>query len=227
MQMRVSSTNVQLRQSSAHNGDPCGCLSTGSHAALIARLQELRTGWPFRLANFLPCTLLPTAAFTTRDFRHALGQFATGVTIVTTMDSQGQPVGMTVSSFNSVSLDPPLVLWSLAHNAASLPVIQNCSHYAIHVLGAEQQALAQRFATRGIDRFAEVAWQPGEHGLPLLDGAAAIFICSNRSQYAEGDHTIFVGEVAQCQHGLNVVPLLYHGGRMYAQHGVPAAPYVE
>lgn len=171
--------------------------------------------------------MLASAAFTSRDFRHALGQFATGVTIVTTADAQGRPVGLTVSSFNSVSLEPPLVLWSLGHKAASLPVFQQCAHYAIHVLSAEQQALAQRFATRGIDKFADLDWQPSAQGIPLIAGAAAIFECAQRSRYDEGDHSIFVGQVTHCQHQQGALPLLYHGGHMYAKHGVPPAPYID
>ena len=171
--------------------------------------------------------MLAPAAFSTRDFRHALGQFATGVTIVTTADAQGRPVGLTVSSFNSVSLEPPLVLWSMGHRAASLPVFQQGGHYAIHVLAAGQQELAQRFAMRGVDKFAGVAWQPNAQGVPVIEGAAAVFECSNRSRYDEGDHAIFVGQVARCQHLQGALPLLYHGGHMYAKHGVPAAPYTD
>lgn len=171
--------------------------------------------------------MLAPAAFTTRDFRHALGQFATGVTIVTTADALGRPIGLTVSSFNSVSLEPPLVLWSLAHRAASLPVFQQCGHYAIHVLAAGQQELAQRFATRGVDKFAGVTWEANEQGVPLIEGAAAVFECSNRSRYDEGDHTIFVGLVQRCQHLQGVQPLIYHGGHMYAKHGLPPAPYTD
>lgn len=171
--------------------------------------------------------MLAPAAFTTRDFRHALGQFATGVTIVTTADAQGRPVGLTVSSFNSVSLEPALVLWSMAHRAASLPVFQQCGHYAIHVLAADQQELAQRFATRGVDKFAGVAWEANDHGVPVIEGAAAVFECSNRSRYDEGDHVIFVGQVAHCQHLQGAQPLLYHGGHMYAKHGLPPAPYTD
>lgn len=167
------------------------------------------------------------AAFSTRDFRHALGQFATGVTIVTTADAHGRPVGLTVSSFNSVSLEPALVLWSMGHSGASVPAFRQCQHYAIHVLAADQQELAQRFASRCDDRFAGLAWQPNAHGVPVIEGAVAVFECANRSRYDEGDHTIFVGKVEQCQHQLGGSPLLYHGGRMYAQHGLPLPPYTD
>ncbi|MEG2278540.1 MAG: flavin reductase family protein [Comamonas sp.] len=156
--------------------------------------------------------LSPT--FTERDFRNALGQFTTGVTVVTTVDAQGHPVGMTVSSFNSVSLDPALVLWSVARSAGSYPAFAQCSHYAIHVLASHHKDLALQFAQRGIDRFAGVAWQPNAHGVPLLEEALATFECRARSQYPEGDHLIMVGEVQACRHAANASPLLYHCGKM-------------
>jgi flavin reductase (DIM6/NTAB) family NADH-FMN oxidoreductase RutF len=144
--------------------------------------------------------------------------FATGVTIVTALGEDGEPIGMTANSFNSVSLDPPLVLWSLAHKASSLRGFGMAKHYAIHVLTVEQRPLAERFATRGIDRWNGVAHRPGLHGAPLLEGTAAVFECFNRSQYVEGDHTIFVGEVERCSHLDGASPLLYHGGVFYTEH---------
>ena len=144
--------------------------------------------------------------------------FATGVTIVTARSAQGDLVGLTVSSFNTVSLAPPLVLWSLAHSAVSLPVFAAGAPYAIHVLSAQQQALAERFATRGVDRWAGVQYTSGVSGAPLLAGAVATFECFNRSRYDEGDHVIFVGEVERCQHHGGMSPLLYHGGRFYTEH---------
>lgn len=157
-------------------------------------------------------------ALESADLRTALGTFATGVTIVTTRNAQGEPVGLTANSFNSVSLKPPLVLWSLALGARSRPAFEACSHYAVHVLGAHQCALAQRFAARDVDRFANLAWQPGVDGTPLLAGCVARFECSNRSRYAEGDHLIFVGAVHACAHRAGLRPLLYHGGRFYTEH---------
>jgi len=152
-----------------------------------------------------------------RQFRNALGQFATGVTIVTTRSAEGVPVGLTVSSFNSVSLAPPLVLWSLAHTAASLPVFACGTHFAVHVLAGDQQALAERFAARGIDRWADLPVTAGLGGVPLLAGAAATFECVCHSQHQAGDHTIFVGEVQRAQQRPGVAPLLYHGGRFYTE----------
>lgn len=153
-------------------------------------------------------------AFTEREFRNALGQFATGVTVVTTVDAQGRPVGMTVSSFNSVSLDPALVLWSLSNSTSNYAAFAKASHYAIHVLGSEHKDVALQFAQRGIDRFAGIAWQANAHGVPVLQDSVATFECRARSQYTEGDHLIMVGEVLDCLHTPDASPLLYHGGKM-------------
>ncbi len=157
-------------------------------------------------------------SFTPQEFRSALGMFATGVTIVTARAANGRLVGLTANSFNSVSLNPPLVLWSLARAAGSMAVFSAGSHYAINVLAADQQALAQRFAAKDVDRWAGVTWTAGVAGAPLLDGAAASFECFNRSRYEEGDHVIFVGEVERCTHRADASPLLFHGGRFYAEH---------
>ena len=156
--------------------------------------------------------------FTSREFRAALGMFATGVTIVTCRGANGELVGLTANSFNSVSLDPPLVLWSLSRSASSMAALAAGCHYAINVLAADQQALAERFASRGVDRWAGVAFTDGAQGAPLLTGAVATFECFNRSQYAEGDHVIFVGQVERCSHNPDASPLLYHGGRFYTEH---------
>ena len=144
--------------------------------------------------------------------------FTTGVTVVTTVDSQGEPVGLTASSFNSVSLDPPLVLWSLSQNSRSMAAFRHGTHYAINVLASDQQALAERFASRLGKRWVGVDWQPGLGGAPLLNGAVAYFECANRSRYVEGDHIIFVGQVEHCSHRPDVTPLLYHGGQFHAGH---------
>lgn len=156
--------------------------------------------------------------FSTLEFRASLGMFATGVTIVTARTAEGQLVGLTANSFNSVSLNPPLVLWSLGRSAGSLAVFSNGQNYAINVLAADQQALAEQFASRGLDRWAGVDFLEGAGGAPLIQGAAASFECFNRSQYHEGDHVIFVGEVERCSHRAGASPLLFHGGRFYAEH---------
>ncbi len=151
-------------------------------------------------------------AFDSAHFRQALGQFATGVTVITTRLADGSYRGLTASSFNSVSLDPPLVLWSLGAGANSLPVFSGNSHYVINVLGAEQAALAQLFSRRNERPFEQVAFSLSRTGQPILSGASAWFECHNRSRYPEGDHVIFVGEVEDCattpQPGL-----IFHGGQ--------------
>ena len=157
-------------------------------------------------------------SFTTDEFREALGTFATGVTIVTARAGNGRLVGLTANSFNSVSLDPPLVLWSLARSAASMAALSTGSHYAINILAADQKDLAERFATKDVDRWADVAFTEGLGGAPVLAGVAASFECFNRSRYDEGDHVIFVGEVERCMHTAGASPLLFHGGRFYTEH---------
>ena len=159
-------------------------------------------------------------SFSTPDFRAALGMFATGVTIVTARGTDGLPVGLTANSFNSVSLEPPLVLWSLARSAGSMPAFERGSHYAINILAADQHALAERFAAKAIDRFADLAYREGAGGAPILEGAAAVFECFNRSRYEEGDHVIFVGEVLRFDHDPHGTPLLFWRGD-YRLMGVP------
>ncbi|HYW55578.1 MAG TPA: flavin reductase family protein [Polaromonas sp.] len=156
--------------------------------------------------------------FSQREFRAALGMFATGVTIVTTRDPSGELVGLTANSFNSVSLEPPLVLWSLAQAAGSMPALSTGSHYAINILAADQKELAERFSARRDGRWVGVEWTEGKSGSPLLTGAAATFECFNRSRYEEGDHVIFVGEVERCSHREGAAPLLFHGGKFYTEH---------
>lgn len=156
-----------------------------------------------------PAALPPE--FDSTHFRHALSQFATGVTVITTCLEDGRFFGLTASSFNSLSLDPPLVLWSLSSSAKSLPLFTDNTHYVINVLAADQAALAERFAQRIDNRFDGVEFVLSNTGLPIIQGATAWFECHNRSRYPEGDHVIFVGEVERC----DVQPrpaLVFHGG---------------
>src|SRR5574337_32382 len=164
-----------------------------------------------------PHTASPPS-FSKREFRAALSMFATGVTIVTARSPAGAPIGLTANSFNSVSLEPPLVLWSLARSAGALALLSGTSHYAVNILAADQKALAERFSVKGGDRWSGVAYADGVSGAPLLAGAAATFECFNRSRYEEGDHVIFVGEVEHCTHRAGVSPLLFHGARYYTEH---------
>ena len=157
-------------------------------------------------------------SFSAQEFRASLAMFATGVTIVTARTPTGELIGLTANSFNSVSLNPPLVLWSLSQLASSMSVFSTGSHYAINILAADQKELAERFASRRADRWLDVPFTYGECGAPLLTGAAATFECFNRSRYQEGDHVIFVGEVERCTQRAGAAPLLYHGGKFYTEH---------
>lgn len=156
-----------------------------------------------------------------KAFRNALGAFATGVTIVTTVDAEGRDVGLTANSFSSVSLDPPLVLWSLAKTSLSLGAFSAARHFAVHILAADQQELSNRFAKRGEDKFGGVEVQRGEGHIPLLTDCGARFQCRTAYQYDGGDHVIFVGEVLGFDHSQRA-PLLFHGGR-YAMPAPPTA----
>lgn len=146
------------------------------------------------------------------EFRHALGSFTTGVTVVTTRGADADDVGLTANSFNSVSLDPPMVLWSLGKSALSMPHFQSAEYFAVHILAEEQQELSTRFATRGIDKFAGLDLLRGPADIPLLQGCAARFICKTAYQYEGGDHIIFVGEVLEFSHSERH-PLLFHAGQ--------------
>ena len=165
-----------------------------------------------------------------REFRNALGQFATGVTVITCTDADGSPVGVTASSFNSVSMDPPLVLWSLAKDSGSLQAYQNSGHFCVHVLASTHEELSQRFAARGTDKFAGIEWDKGAGEVPLLPDYAAQFQCKTTYQYEGGDHVIFVGEVVEYQ-TKDEQPLVFHKGS-YAtakakNRGEPAGDAVD
>lgn len=153
--------------------------------------------------------------FDRRSFRSALGRFATGVTIITARGADGRPVGVTANSFNSVSLDPPLVLWSLDRNSSSLEAYESADEFAIHVLGIEQEHLSNRFATRGVDKFEDM--HVGHAGVPLLDGCAARFHCRKVQRHDVGDHILFIGEVMDFDTRVGA-PLLYLQGK-YGEAG--------
>ena len=133
--------------------------------------------------------------FGLRAFRRALGTFATGVTIVTARDAADEPVGMTANSFNSVSLEPPLVLWSVDRHARSAPAFRAATHFAVHVLEEGQADLSNRFARKGDDKFAGLHWREGAGRVPLIAGALATFECRTHAVHEGGDHEIIVGEV--------------------------------
>jgi flavin reductase (DIM6/NTAB) family NADH-FMN oxidoreductase RutF/DNA-binding MarR family transcriptional regulator len=131
----------------------------------------------------------------TRELRRTLGQFATGVTIVTCLADDGTPVGMTANSFSSVSLDPPLVLWSLDRGARSFSAFAEARHFAFSVLAQDQVELSNRFARPGAEKFATMDWQPGIAGVPLMPDPAAHFECTQYATFDGGDHLIIVGQV--------------------------------
>ncbi len=139
---------------------------------------------------------MTSGEFDTHSFRHALGHFATGVTIVTTRDENGEYIGVTANSFNSVSMDPPMVLWSLDKRALSRKTYETAEHFVVNVLAADQVSLSKHFATRGVmDKFRGVSFAEGVGGAPILDGCAAHFQCKKSFTYEGGDHLILVGEV--------------------------------
>lgn len=132
-------------------------------------------------------------AETAREFRDALGCFATGVTIVTAQTESG-PIGMTANSFSSLSLDPPLVLWSPAKTSMRFPHFANAQHFAIHVMHANQKPVAQAFAKQG-DCFSQVDWASNAHGVPVLQNCLSVFECRQVALHDAGDHAIIVGQV--------------------------------
>lgn len=143
--------------------------------------------------------------------RSALGSFVTGVTVVTTRTANGEPVGLTVNSFNTVSLSPPLVLWSLSLRAASFDAFVQADHFVVNVLAADQISLSERFAKTGGDKFTGIAWGTTAADMPLLEGTAANFTCRSAHRFEGGDHIIFVGEVVSFEQYTRA-PLVYANG---------------
>ena len=139
---------------------------------------------------------MPDAVAASPDFRNALARFASGVTIITTVDGGGRRAGFTASAFSSLSLDPPLILVCLEKRAESYPLFEAAEQFAVSILAASQTDVALRFATRGIDKFADSPIVPGEvTGMPLIEGAIAHLECRVHDRPDGGDHTIIIGEV--------------------------------
>ncbi len=157
-----------------------------------------------------------------RELRHALGAFATGITVVTTHGPDG-PVGVTASSFNSVSMDPPLVLWSLSKRSASLAAFQSHRRWVINVLGESQRDISNQFARRGPDKFAGVETDDDSAG-PVLRGTVATFVCDTEHEYDGGDHIILVGRVTRFVGSKAGPPLLYFRGG-YREIGAVDHPF--
>jgi flavin reductase (DIM6/NTAB) family NADH-FMN oxidoreductase RutF len=147
-----------------------------------------------------------------RDFRNALGTFATGVTIITATAADGKPYGLTCNSFTSVSLNPPLVLWSLGMFSQGLPIFQNASHFTVNILSASQQALSNKFAKSSADKFEGVEWKPGLGNAPVLTGCVANFQCRAANRYYGGDHVIFLGAVEAYAYNRQEPLLFARGG---------------
>ncbi len=145
-------------------------------------------------------------------FRNALGTFATGITVITTTNTKKEPVGITVNSFTSVSLEPPLILWCLDKNADSYEDFVNCIRFAVHVLHEDQEAISHNFAIKSNNKFAELEWENGEFGSPILNDFSTCFQCETEERYTGGDHIIFLGRIRSIQTHPGKEPLIYHAG---------------
>lgn len=148
------------------------------------------------------------------ELRRSLGSFSTGVTIITTVAQDGRKVGLTANSFSSVSMDPPLVLWSLAEHSPNRAVFEQCEYFAINVLAFDQEDICKRFASGAVaDKFAGVDFREGIGGVPLIDGAVAQFECSMHAWHPGGDHRIFLGKV-EAHRWSQRIPLLFCQGEL-------------
>ena len=147
-----------------------------------------------------------------REFRDALGSYPTGVAVVTARDKNGKPVGMTVNSFASVSLDPPLVLWSIDNNSAFFDVFIQANHFAVHILRSDQQQLSHDFSSEDSDHFAQVGHDTGLEELPLLKTYSALFQCEVSNRHSAGDHVILLGRVLELQNR-PAEPLVFFAGK--------------
>lgn len=147
----------------------------------------------------------------TKEFRNTLGCFTTGVCIVTTSIGK-TPLGMTINSFASVSLDPPLVLWGLDNKSVSYDVFANTDFYNIHILTSDQQDLSNKFASKDEDKFADVDWQFDKRSVPFIEGCKSSFRCSAKSSYKEGDHLVLVGRVLELNTDSGEKPLIFAQG---------------
>lgn len=152
-----------------------------------------------------------------RKFRDAMGEYATGVTVITTTDDDGSPKGLTANSFTSVSLEPALLLWSLGKDSRCYTAFMAGRDFAVHVLNHSQQDLSDLFASMDDDKFSEIEWSKGVSGAPVLHDFAARFQCEVEAQHEAGDHVIVVGRVIEMQHKPSQ-PLLYYKGQ-YANIG--------
>lgn len=187
-------------------------LVTDRTEALLARLLDfLERQQPRAASEF-------RAGSDARTLRDAMGCFATGITIVTSRAPDGTPIGLTANSFTSVSLDPPLLLVSIANRSGSAEALKQASHFVVNVLQTSQQPASNRFAGKGEDRFAATPWQQGESGMPLIDGSLGSFECKRHAVHDGGDHFLLVGEVVRAQYEPRRDPLLYFRGKYRRLH---------
>ncbi|WP_119307653.1 flavin reductase family protein [Cohaesibacter haloalkalitolerans] len=145
------------------------------------------------------------------EFRQALGRFATGIAVVTTLGKDGEPLGLTVNSFNSVSLDPPLVLWSLDKSSLQLDGFKTSGFYGVSILSCEQEETSNLFAMIAEDRFEQTGWQARKTGAPMIDGALVQIDCTTEQIIDAGDHVILLGRVVDIA-VKDGEPLIYYGG---------------
>jgi flavin reductase (DIM6/NTAB) family NADH-FMN oxidoreductase RutF len=155
------------------------------------------------------------------DFRHVLGHFASGVTIITTCDADQRPTGLTASAFTSLSLDPPLVLVCVDHKSQSYPALRERGRFAVNFLCLEHESLSRKFASTRLDKFEGVPHRVSDLGLPLIEGALAPIECTDSAMHVEGDHTIFVGRVERAGVAAGGEPLLYFRGHYTRLRGEP------
>ncbi|WP_428851447.1 flavin reductase family protein [Imbroritus primus] len=151
--------------------------------------------------------------FDSKQFRGALSAFATGITVVTSRSADGKDFGLTATSFNSVSLDPPMVLWSLDCKSSNAAAFEQVDAFAVHILAAGQEHICKQFSTRGIDRFAGLDLTRGHGDVPVIQGCTAVFECRIAHRYQGGDHVIMVGEVLSFSTAPSD-PLVFYRGKI-------------
>jgi flavin reductase (DIM6/NTAB) family NADH-FMN oxidoreductase RutF len=191
-------------------------IKTSSLSAPAVESQIFRTVQPHDMIEFI---YMSSEGFTGRpravsseEFRYACGRFATGVTIATVLDAEQQPRGLTVSSFTSVSLIPPLISICLGHAVSLIDLFRDASFFGINILAGDQQSLSERFARKGLDRFEGVGWTLGAYNVPLIDGVLAAIECQVDQRFPVGDHDIFVGRMVSTR-VREGAPLLHFSGK--------------
>lgn len=166
--------------------------------------------------------------FDSREFRDAMGCFATGITLVTALTPDGKPMGLTANSFTSLSLDPPLVLWSLDRKSDTLAIFTTCQHFGVNVLRKRHRDLSSKFASKQNHEFDDIPFETWDSGVPLIPDALAAMECEVYARHEGGDHIIMVGHVLRLRSHLEGEPLLYYRGK-YAElaNETPAVPRPE